>query len=227
LALLKTDETDGMKTMGLSSQDEISQGDDVVALGYPANASLEDNLTSTAGTVSVVKSAFRLSSPKAPPLENVVQIDAALSPGNSGGPLFNKKGRLVGVNTAIVTEIAGAPIQGQGYAIGVDRVREVAKDLRAGRSLGWTGFGVAPPPRSFLRMRNLPQGMLAGAPVPGTAAADLGIEEMLITELNGNPLAPNMISYCDAVDGIDSGATVPATIIEPEGEPRQVELEFE
>jgi S1-C subfamily serine protease len=228
LALLQVDDTDGMKSFALASQDDISQGDDVVALGFPANASLEDNLTSTAGTVSVVKSRFRLRSPEAPQLENVVQIDVALSPGNSGGPLVNKKGQLVGVNTAIVTQIAGAPIQGQGYAIGVDRVKEVLADLQHGRSRGWTGFAVAPPDRKLLRDERLPPGIVAGAPVPGTAAEQLGISELLFVSIGGTPLEPAMSSYCDAVAEIESGATVESfAVVKPGGRPQPLELRFE
>jgi S1-C subfamily serine protease len=213
LALLKVADTDGMKTMALSSQGDLKQGDQVVALGFPANASLQSKLTSTAGTVSVVKSAFRLPDPAAAPLENTVQIDAALSPGNSGGPLVDKHGRLVGVNTAIVTQIEGAPVQGQGYAIGVDRVKEVLGDLAAGRSRGWAGFGLQVPSQAFLEQRKLPEGIVSGLPVPGTEAERASISGVLITNIDGKPLAASMTSYCNAARGIRSGQTAALTIV--------------
>ena len=228
LALLKIDDSDGLDSIELASQDDISQGDDVVALGFPANASLEDNLSSTAGTVSVVKSKFRLSAPDAPALENVVQIDVALSPGNSGGPLVNKEGKLVGVNTAIVTEIQGAPIQGQGYAIGVDRVKELVDDLQDGRSQGWTGYAIFPPTKKLLKDERLPAGMIATAPVPGTGAEALGAPQLLITSIDGNRLAANMTSYCDAVEGVESGQTVDIEAVDkPGGRPRAAPIRFE
>lgn len=228
LALLKVDDSDGLESFELASQDDISQGDDVVALGFPANASLEDNLTSTAGTVSVVKSRFRLSAPDAPALENVVQIDVALSPGNSGGPLVDKEGKLVGVNTAIVTEIQGAPIQGQGYAIGIDRVKEVVKDLQDGKSQGWMGYGVFPPTKKLLKEERLPAGMVATAPVPGTGAEALGAPQLLITSIDGNRLAANMTSYCDAVEGVGSGQTVGIEAVDkPGGRPKAAQVKFE
>ena len=229
LALLRVEDNDGMKTMELASQDDVKQGDEVVALGYPANASLQDNLTSTAGTVSVVKSSFNLPDPMAPSLDNVVQIDVALSPGNSGGPLVNKKGKLVGVNTAILTELGGAPIQGQGYAIGVDRLKEVAGDLKQERSQGWPGLALIVPTKKQLRKEKLPEGIVAVAS-GGASAAASGITEALIVAIDGKPVTASMTSYCRAVENVESGQTVTATVIDdPAGgaKQRQVQLKFE
>ncbi|HEX8054982.1 MAG TPA: trypsin-like peptidase domain-containing protein [Thermoleophilaceae bacterium] len=214
LALIKVDDNEGMKSMELASQDDIKQGDEVVALGFPANASLQDNLASTAGTVSVVKSSFNLPDPQAPSLDNVVQIDVALSPGNSGGPLVNKEGKLVGVNTAILTQLGGAPIQGQGYAIGVDRLKEVAEDLRDEKSQGWPGLALIVPKKAELDKLKLPEGIVAGSPSPGSDAAAQHLEEVLITEIDGNAVTANMTSYCRAVEDVESGQRVPITLIE-------------
>jgi S1-C subfamily serine protease len=231
VAVLKVDDNEGMETLALASQDDVKQGDEVVALGYPVNASLRDNLTSTSGTVSVVKSSFNVPDPTAAPLDNVVQIDVALSPGNSGGPLVNKEGKLVGVNTAILTELAGNPVQGQGYAIGVDRVKELVDDLKAERSIGWPGLALQAPPKKELDKRGLPQGIVAGAPTAGTDADAQGLAEILITSIDDKPLTANMGSYCRAVEDIESGQTVPMTVIdEPSagrGKERQIRLKFD
>ena len=231
VAVLKIDDTDGLETIELGSQDDVKQGDEVVALGYPVNASLRDNLTSTSGTVSVVKSSFNVPDPTAAPLDNVVQIDVALSPGNSGGPLVDKRGKLVGVNTAILTELGGAPVQGQGYAIGVDRVKELVDELTDERSVGWPGLALQAPPKKELDKRGLPEGIVAGAPVPGTDAEAQGLAEILITDIGGEPLTANMGSYCRAVEDVKSGQTVPMTVIDkPSGgrsKPRRINLKFE
>ena len=231
LAVLEVDDTDGLKTMELASQDDVKQGDDVVALGYPVNASLQDNLTTTSGTVSVVKSSFNVPDPMAAPLENVVQIDVALSPGNSGGPLVSKEGKLVGVNTAILTELGGAPVQGQGYAIGVDRVKELEGDLKEKRSIGWPGMALQAVPKKELDKRGLPSGILAGAPSPGTDAEEQKLAEVLITEVNGTKLTANMGSYCRAVEDVESGDSVRMSVIDkPSGgrsKPRRINLKFE
>ncbi|MDQ3936653.1 MAG: trypsin-like peptidase domain-containing protein [Actinomycetota bacterium] len=231
LAVLKVSDNDDMETMELASQDDVKQGDEVVALGFPGNASLQEDLTSTAGTVSVVKSAFNLPDPKAAPLDNVVQIDVALNAGNSGGPLVNKEGKLVGVNTAILTELQGTPVQGQGYAIGVDRVKEVAEDLKEGKSQGWVGMALDVPPKKELDERGLPEGVLGVAPAAGSDAERQGLAEVLITEIDGNKVAASMGSYCQAVKEIESGRAVPVTVIDvPGGKPgreRQVQLKLE
>jgi S1-C subfamily serine protease len=232
LALLRVDDTEGMEAIEFGSQDDLKQGDEVVALGYPINASLQDALTSTSGTVSVVKTSFNVPDPTAAPLDNVVQIDVALSSGNSGGPLVDKEGKLVGVNTAILDEeVEGAKITGQGYAIGVDRVKEVAQELTQEKSIGWAGLALQPVPKKELDKRRLPDGIAAGLPSPGTDAEAQNLQEVLITEIDGTPVGADVAGYCRAVDEIESGQTVPMTIIDkPSGggaKPRQIRLKFE
>lgn len=219
LALLRVGDRRGLKQFPLGSQSDVSQGDPVVALGYPANASLEDTLTSTTGNVSVPHTAVHLPTPEAAPLEDVVQTDAALSPGNSGGPLIDRSGRLIGVNTAIVTSIGSAPVEGQGYAIGVDRVKEVAAALRAGRSEGWAGFGIEFPPRTALARNGLPSGVVATSPVPGTSAARQHFGGVLITKINGASLEPTMTSYCDAVRSVRPGDRAVLSVVDTPGGP--------
>ena len=231
LALVKVSDTDGLKTMELASQDDVKQGDEVVALGFPVNASLQDNLTSTAGTVSVVKSAFNIPDPSAPALDNVVQIDVALSPGNSGGPLVNKEGKLVGVNTAILTELGGAPVQGQGYAIGVDRLKEVSEEFKEERSRGWAGLSLVVPKKKELDQLRLPPGIVGAGPAPGSDAERQGLGEVLITQIAGNPVTASMPSYCRAVEDVESGQNVPMTVVdEPSAgraKLRRISLKFE
>jgi S1-C subfamily serine protease len=140
--VLRVADASGLRTLPLGSQGDLRQGQTVVAVGFPGNSSLSDALTSTVGVVSVVRSAYREPTLDVPNLPNVVQTDAALNPGNSGGPLMNLDGRLVGVNSAGRTlNASGRIIQGQSYAIGVDQVREVIGRLRLGQSQGWYGLG--------------------------------------------------------------------------------------
>ena len=142
LAVLKVADNSGLRSMPLGSQSDLKEGQTVVAVGFPANASLSAQLTSTVGVVSVAKTQYKELALDVPTYTNVVQTDAAINPGNSGGPLVRVSDkRLVGVNSASRTESADArTIQGQGYAVGVDRVKEVVPELRAGRSMGWTGM---------------------------------------------------------------------------------------
>jgi S1-C subfamily serine protease len=227
LAMLRVDDPSGLRAFPLGSQAEVSQGDPVVALGYPANASLQDKLTSTTGNVSVPHTAVNVPAPDAAPLSNVIQTDAALSPGNSGGPLIDRRGRLIGVNTAILTNLGSAPVEGQGYAIGVDRVKQVTGALRAGHSRGWAGFGLAFPSKSFFAKIGAPPGVVAVAPVPGSEAARENFGGGLITKINGSSLEPTMQSYCSAVRSVASGDAAMLSVIDKAGSPaRLVRVKF-
>jgi S1-C subfamily serine protease len=211
LAVLRVADHGGMESFPLGSQKDLKQGEQVVAVGYPASASLSDDLTSTAGVVSRVQSSFQAPAPDAPSYPNVVQTDAALNPGNSGGPLIDERERLVGVNTATLTSIGKSPIQGQGYAIGVDRVKEVVATLRAGRSQGWAGFGLDFRPGGMVAV---PMG--EGAPVSG-----------LVSQINGARIGGTFAGYCDAVRSISSGQTAVLTVqTRPGAAARQLSVRF-
>jgi S1-C subfamily serine protease len=205
LALLEVEDLDGFEALALGSQDELAQGDQVVALGYPASASGGTSLTSTAGVVSAVRTSLRLPAPDSPRFPNLVQTDAPLNPGNSGGPLVGEDGRLVGVSTILFQGTRTTPINDQGYAVGVDRIRTVLGELREGRSLGWFGAGLLVPPPELLRRERLPKGLLATGAAEGTSAEVIGLEEVLITEIGGRPVGGTLASYCDAVEGVESG----------------------
>jgi S1-C subfamily serine protease len=136
LAVLKVTNTSGLKSLPLAPQSELRIGDPVIAVGYPSNLAgdTQANLTGTTGVVSVAKT-------KAPgiplpqggtvgPYTNVVQTDSVVNQGNSGGPLVDFQGRLVGVNSAGRTDVGG-----QYFAVASDRVKEVVPDLTAGKEL--------------------------------------------------------------------------------------------
>ena len=156
----------GLESLKLGSQDSISQGDQVVAVGYPTNASPNDELQATEGIVSVVEQTFDVpNDPFVQLYPNVIQTDAPINPGNSGGPLIDSNGNLVGVNTLIFRGRRGE-IEGQGYAIGVDRVAEVVEGLRDGDSQAWLGFAFRPLPTAEATRA----GACAGAPGHGGRA---------------------------------------------------------
>jgi S1-C subfamily serine protease len=230
LAVLQVEGATGLRTLPLGSQSSLRLGETVVAVGYPANASQEASLTSTTGVVSVVRSSYRESTLDVPRYSNVVQTDAAINPGNSGGPLLDLRGRLIGVNAAGRTLAGGRIIQGQNYAIGVDRVRTVVDRLRSGSSLGWTGMSFEYPAPKELRAENLPLGLLTGPAVPGTAAdrAGIGRSRAVLVAVNGVPLDNSLASYCDAVAGVGSGGAITLTLRSPgSGASRSVRLRLE
>ncbi len=203
LALLKVTDTTGLKTLPLGSQEEIQQGETVVAVGFPGTASSTPNLVATQGVVSVVRSrADAAVGPGVVKLPNVVQTDAAINPGNSGGPLVSLRSRLVGVNT-----LTRQSAENQGYAIGVDRVREVVGTLRTGKSIGWTGVSFIPlaDPTS-----GRGEGLLLAGVVAGTAAdrAGLGRSLELLRAVDGTSIEPTVAGYCSAISNRSSGEEV-------------------
>jgi putative serine protease PepD len=226
LAMLAVADAPRLDPLRLGDQSTLALGQTVVAVGFPENASFEANLTSTSGVVSVVRSAYREDAPDVPRYENVIQTDAAINPGSSGGPLLDLRGRLVGVNSAGRTLGSdGRVVQGQGYAIGVDRVKEVVGVLRSGRSIGWAGVGFEYATLEELRRRGLPPGLFVARAVPDTAAAKAGLggSRSLLVAVNGLPLSTSLASYCDAVAGLRSGDQVIFSVLAP-GASRRKEI---
>jgi S1-C subfamily serine protease len=228
LALLHVEGLEARRAIPLGRQADIQQGDQVVALGYPASASGGRSLTSTAGVVSSVQTPLRVPAADQPQFTNLVQTDAALGPGNSGGPLVGAGGRLVGINTILFTGSLEQPGSDQGYAIGVDRVRDVLSDFREGRSRAWFGAGLLTPPPGILRRQGLPAGMLVTGAQDGTTAEELRLEEVLLTAIDGRRVGSSLASYCRAVGDAGSGDEVDMTVLTGPGRKRQtVSVEFD
>jgi S1-C subfamily serine protease len=218
LAVLRVAGPTGLETIQLGRQADLALGQTVVAVGYPKGASLEGDLTSTTGVVSVVKTAYRERSLDLPRFTNVIQTDAAINPGSSGGPLLDLDGRLVGVTSAGRTLTPeGRIVQGQNYAIGVDRVREVTDELRKGQSRGWTGAGFEYLTPAELRQRGLPAGILIEGAAPGSPAdrAGLGGGDNLLVAVNGQQIDNSLASYCDVVRGLPAGKPLTFSVLEP------------
>jgi S1-C subfamily serine protease len=108
----------------LGDSQAVEVGDPVVALGNPLG--LEDTIT--AGIVSAKQR--RITAPNQLTIENVIQTDAAVNPGNSGGPLLDMEARVIGVNSQIATASQGATgFIGIAFAVPVDTVEEIIPDL--------------------------------------------------------------------------------------------------
>jgi len=231
LALLRVTDTRGLRAAKLGAQRDVKPGASVVAVGFPVNASSKGQLTATEGIVSVAQTSYEQPGADVPPYPNVIQTDAAVNPGSSGGPLVDAAGRLVGVNSAVRTQSEeGRVIQGQSYAIGVDRVKQVLVTLRGGRSIGWAGIGFDYPDAQGLLRARLPAGLFASRAVAGTPAerAGIGDEPLLLAAIDGRPVGTTLSGYCRAVQGLAGGATATLTVVRPggPGRPEKIRLRF-
>ncbi len=114
----------GLPTIPMGNSDNLRLGEWVLAIGSPLGAQLRSTIT--AGIVSAKGRSMPDNSGEFK-IESFIQTDAAVNPGNSGGALVNKKGELVGINTAIVSQ-TGA-YSGYSFAVPVNIVKRVAQDL--------------------------------------------------------------------------------------------------
>jgi S1-C subfamily serine protease len=228
LALLRVRGAAGLRSAPMGKGAGLEQGETVVALGFPGSAAPGDAVTSTRGVVSATSATFRDPSPDVPAYQDAVQTDTALNPGYSGGPLADLDGRVVGVNAAArTTGSDGRPLEGQNFAIGIDRAREVLRELRQGRSLAWTGATFGYPTTGELVERKLPPGLYVTGAVPGTPAARAGVAGRgeLLAGVDGRRVGSTLESYCAAMAGRASGDRVRLTLARPGGRnPREVEV---
>jgi serine protease Do len=130
IALIKIDD-DNLPFAELGDSDELIVGEWAVALGNPLGLfDISHQPTATAGIISGVKMDFGLKE-EGHVYQDMIQTDAAINPGNSGGPLVNALGEVIGINTFIMTSsnYSSGSI-GIGFAIPINRVKEVAEDLK-------------------------------------------------------------------------------------------------
>jgi S1-C subfamily serine protease len=143
LAVLRVDTSAAALTpLALGDSDKVEVGDPVVAIGNPFGL----DRTVTSGIVSALQRL--ITAPNRYTIDHVIQTDAPINHGNSGGPLINSRGQVIGVNTQIETGGAGSGNVGIGFSVPSNTVKDVvAQILRTGRVdhayLGITGQAVS------------------------------------------------------------------------------------
>jgi len=202
IAVIKID-GEGLPTASLGSSAEVRVGEWVLAVGNPGFAqrgqSPDLDYTVTAGIVSALGRSLALinRSLRADPeftgnpafaIEDFIQTDAVINSGNSGGPLVNLRGQVIGVNAAIVSRTG--VYQGYGFAIPIDLAHRVMEDLvEHGRvRRAYLGISIEPVREADAEYLGLPE--VAGAFVqnvtPGAAAQRAGLQRYdVITALDG------------------------------------------
>jgi S1-C subfamily serine protease len=171
---------------------DLAVGQLVMAIGNPFG--LDTSLS--VGVVSALGRSIMSMTDRR--IYDVIQTDAAINPGNSGGPLLDSAGRLIGVNTAIVS--AGGAYSGIGFAVPVDTVRRVVPQLIAFGRVQRAGMGIRIVPDHIARDTGV-SGVAVLETVPGGAAAEAGLRGVqrsfgggielgdIITEVDGYGVA--------------------------------------
>ena len=168
LAVLQIQGSDGqLEPMVIGSSHDLRVGQKVLAIGNPFG--LDHTLTT--GVVSALGRTIKSMSNRT--IEGVVQTDAAINPGNSGGPLLDSAGRLIGVNTQIVSP-SGA-YAGIGFAVPVDTVNRIVPELIKHGKLIRPGLGVSLVPDAMAKRWGI-KGVIIGKVTRGGAADRAGLK---------------------------------------------------
>jgi S1-C subfamily serine protease len=173
-----------LRPVRLGESKNIRVGQLAIAIGNPYGF----QSTVTAGVVSALGRSFRANTGRL--MDDILQTDAALNPGNSGGPLVNSRGEVIGVNTAVIL-----PAQGICFAIGIATAKHVAawliKDGKIRRSYIGVGGQNVPIHRRLMRHFQLPAptGVLVISVESHGPAARAGLREGdVIVEFKGQPI---------------------------------------
>lgn len=165
----------GLTPLELGTSGGVRVGDPVVAIGNPFGLAR----TATAGIVSAVQERT-ITAPNGYPIDHVIQTDAPINSGNSGGPLLNDRAQVIGVNSQIASAQGSAGNVGIGFAVPADTVKEVVTQLIETGAVDRAYLGIAGSSvtEELARVFRLPvdAGVLVEDVVEGTAAAKAGLK---------------------------------------------------
>ncbi len=189
LALIKID-AKGLPFLLYGNSDEVRVGQWVLAIGYPLNL----ETTVTAGIVSAKSRTLEINRRQSrTPIESFIQTDAAVNPGNSGGPLINTAGQLIGINSAIASPTGS--YAGYSFTIPVNMVKKIVADLMKFGTVQRAYLGINYAPDNLSDEVKKQEGILTGDGVyvmdvtKDGAAAAAGIKKGdFITKINNTPV---------------------------------------
>lgn len=206
LALLQVENPQGFPELQFGDSDQARVGEWVLAMGNPFGI----GESATAGIISA-----RGRNINAGPYDDFLQIDAAINSGNSGGPVFNAAGEVIGINTAIFSPTGGNV--GIGFAIPANQARNVLEDLRDSGSVrrGWLGIEMT---SNTGAADNGPaagnaatEGVIVSRVVPGGPAEAAGLRSGdAILRFDGKPIdstrtLSHLVAALDAGDEVEIG----------------------
>ena len=206
LALLKVEPKAPLEAVAFGNSTSMRVGDWVMAIGNPFGL----GGSVTVGIISATKRDIN-----AGPYDDFIQTDAAINRGNSGGPLFNMEGEVIGVNTAIISPTGGSI--GIGFAVPSNTAIKVLNQLKeyGETRRGWLGVHVQSVTDEIAEGLGLsaPMGALVASVAPDGPAAKAGIEPRdVILDFDGQPIE-NMRDLPRAVVGTAIGRDVPVKVM--------------
>ena len=170
IAVIKIDDADNLTVAVMGDSDKIQVGEIAIAIGNPLGQQLTGTVTQ--GVISAVN---RTVEAEQNTYVNLIQTDAAINQGNSGGALVNGYGEVIGINTV---KYAASGVEGIGFAIPINNAIPIVEDLIAkgyvsGRPLIGVALIEVTPQLAY--MNNIPEGLYVSSVEPGSAASDGGI----------------------------------------------------
>ena len=169
IALLKVEADKPLPTVKFGDSDAVRVGDEVIAMGNPFGL----GGTVTSGIVSA-----KARDIQSGPFDDYIQTDAAINKGNSGGPLFNADGEVIGMNTAIFSPDGGSV--GIGFAVPSDMVKTIVEDIKDDGKIdrGWLGVQIRPMSEEVANVLGYDEakGAVVESVMPDSPAAKAGLK---------------------------------------------------
>jgi S1-C subfamily serine protease len=217
LAVVRVDRDD-LTAIQIGDSSAVRVGELAVAIGSPFGL----DSTVTAGVVSALDRLITVTDPEGRTLSlpSVIQTDASINPGNSGGPLVNGEGRLIGINSAILTRAGTGTNAGVGFAIPVGMAVRIAEELIATGQmrhpfLGVAGLSVS---REVAERVGVQRGAYVEQVVAGTPADEAGLREGDVVVAFGDERILSMQDLMVAILDREVGETVGVTYVRDRSE---------
>ena len=210
VAVLKIDAKD-LPAVTLGSSTDVNVGDTVMAIGNPLG---ELTFSMSQGIVSCVNRAINV---EGTPF-NMIQVDASINPGNSGGPLMNLYGEVVGTVSAKYSSYANTTVEGLGFAIPINDVQSIIKDIIENGSVGNKAYmaitaGTMTQQMAAQYKINATEGVFVYSVEDGGAGDKAGLKlGDVITKLNDTQIT-SMEDLSAAKKGFKAGDTVTLTVL--------------
>lgn len=223
VAVLKIDAKD-LPAVTLGSSTDVNVGDTVLAIGNPLG---ELTFSMSQGIVSCVNRAINV---EGTPF-NMIQVDASINPGNSGGPLMNLYGEVVGIVSAKYSSYANTTVEGLGFAIPINDVQSIIKDIMENGSVGNKAYmaitaGTMTQQMAAQYKINATEGVFVYSVEDGGAGDKAGLKlGDVITKLNDTQIT-SMEDLSAAKKGFKAGDTVTLTVLR-DGQEITTQLTFD